>query len=249
MRTSRMPQPRYAGVEAALRRRIMRGVYKRGDCLPSEKRLAEEFTVSRFTVREALRRLNDSGLISRQQGARSSVTGTMAESIYSLSVGAAEDLQEYAYETYLEISDITKFQARAPMARFLRCREKKEWLLVSGARRNASNGRMVGFTEVYLWAEFEPHIPEITARGLPIHRQIEDKLHLNASIIRQEISAIAIPENAASVLGCEAGSAGLEIVRRYFGTRGRAFEVARNVHPAGSFTYAQDFQRREVAAE
>jgi DNA-binding GntR family transcriptional regulator len=249
MRSSPVPQPRYAGVEAALLRRIMRGTYQRGDCLPSEKHLAEEFNVSRFTVREALRRLNDSGLISRQQGARSSVTGTTPESTYSLSVGAAEDLQQYAYDTYLDISDITKFQAKAPLARFLRCREKKEWLLVNGARKDASNGRIVGFTEVYLWAEFEPHISEITARGLPIHRQIEEKLHLNASSIRQEISAIAIPEKAASVLGCDSGSAGLEIVRRYFGTRGRAFEVARNVHPAGAFTYAQDFQRREVAAE
>ncbi len=244
-----MPQPRYAGVEATLRRRITRGTYKRGDCLPSEKHLAEEFNVSRFTVREALRRLNDSGLISRQQGARSSVTGTTQESTYSLSVAAAEDLQQYAYDTYLDISDITKFQAKAPLARFLRCREKKEWLLVSGVRKDASTGRVVEYTEVYLWAEFEPHIPEITARGLPIHRQIEDKLHLSASNIRQEISAIAMPENAASVLGCEPGSAGLEIVRRYFGTRGRAFEVARNVHPAGAFTYAQDFQRRDVATE
>jgi DNA-binding GntR family transcriptional regulator len=247
-KSSAVLQPRYAGVEETLRRRISKGTYRRGDSLPSETRLAEEFSVSRFTVREALRRLSDAGLISRQQGARSSVTGT-EPSAYTFSVGSAEDLMRYASDTYLDILEMEQITVRAPLARFLCCREQKEWLLLTGVRRDASDDRIVGYTEVYLWAEFADRISDITVRGRPIHQQIEDEFHITVTNIRQDIDAIPMPDKAAGVLECEPGSPALEIVRRYFVTRGRAFQVARNLHIAGAFTYTQDFQRREVAAE
>lgn len=250
-KSSGVLRPRYAGVEETLRRRISKGAYKRGDSLPSETRLAEEFSVSRFTVREALRRLSDAGLISRQQGARSSVTGSATEPVptYTFSVGSAEDLTRYASDTYLDILETEQISVRAPLTRFLCCREQKEWLLLTGVRRDASDDRTVGYTEVYLWAEFADQISEITVRGHPIHQQIEREFQITAANIRQDISAIGMPDKAARLLECEPGSPGLEIVRRYFVTRGRAFQVARNLHLAGAFTYSQDFERRDLQAE
>jgi DNA-binding FadR family transcriptional regulator len=56
-------------VEAQIREAILSGVFKRGDRLPSEAELASEFSVSRTTVREALRALASSGLISKMPGA------------------------------------------------------------------------------------------------------------------------------------------------------------------------------------
>src|SRR5258708_2941854 len=47
---------------------IERGELREGDRLPSEPRLAENFGVSRATVREALRSLVDDGLLRRRQG-------------------------------------------------------------------------------------------------------------------------------------------------------------------------------------
>lgn len=238
--------PRYMGVEDMLRDRIRSGTYRRGDSLPSELELAQEFAVSRFTVREALRRLSEAGFISRQQGARSRVRGTDPIASYTFAAGSDEDLQRYAHDTYFDIQSITHVQASASLARFLRCREKKRWLSLSGVRRDAHTTQTLGFTEVYLWEEFEPHLKSITARGHTIHRQIAEHLGVHATKIGQEISAIAMPDAAAVSLDVEPGSAGLEIIRRYSGTRGRAFEVARNLHPAGSFVYTQDFERREV---
>jgi GntR family transcriptional regulator len=56
----------------AIRQRLVlqieRGELREGDRLPSEPRLAENFGVSRATVREALRSLVDDGLLRRRQG-------------------------------------------------------------------------------------------------------------------------------------------------------------------------------------
>jgi GntR family transcriptional repressor for pyruvate dehydrogenase complex len=56
-------------VESQLRRAILRGVCARGQRLPSESELADQFKVSRSTVREALRSLAEAGFIRKVPGA------------------------------------------------------------------------------------------------------------------------------------------------------------------------------------
>lgn len=56
-------------VESQLREAILSGLFKRGEKLPSEAELAARFSVSRTTVREALRALVSAGLIAKVPGA------------------------------------------------------------------------------------------------------------------------------------------------------------------------------------
>jgi len=55
-------------VERQLRAAILSGVYRPGDKLPSEQELVGQFQVSRTTVREALRNLQNDGLIVIKRG-------------------------------------------------------------------------------------------------------------------------------------------------------------------------------------
>lgn len=59
-------RPLWAQLEADLRRRARAGAFD--DRFPGELELAREYRVSRHTVREALRRLRDSGLIDSERG-------------------------------------------------------------------------------------------------------------------------------------------------------------------------------------
>lgn len=58
-----------------LRDRILAGDYDPGDQLPPEGELAEQYEVSRLTLREAVRGLAEEGFVSRQQGTGTYVTG------------------------------------------------------------------------------------------------------------------------------------------------------------------------------
>jgi len=62
------PAPLYYRVELQIRELIEKGVYKRGEYLPSETELSRTFSVSRITVRRALARLQNAGWITRHQG-------------------------------------------------------------------------------------------------------------------------------------------------------------------------------------
>ncbi|OLV18860.1 FadR/GntR family transcriptional regulator [Deinococcus marmoris] len=62
------PEPLHAAVARELMARVMGGHYKPGDLLPIEPKLVTEFGVSRTVIREAVRSLNDKGIITVRQG-------------------------------------------------------------------------------------------------------------------------------------------------------------------------------------
>jgi GntR family transcriptional repressor for pyruvate dehydrogenase complex len=59
----------FEGIAQQVRRELAAGRLKAGDRLPPERELAEQFGVSRNTLREALRSLENSGLLRLQKGA------------------------------------------------------------------------------------------------------------------------------------------------------------------------------------
>lgn len=65
---SETKQQKYLVIANAMRERIQRGTFRKGEPLPSENTLAKECGVSRVTVRQALAVLEQEGLIERQQG-------------------------------------------------------------------------------------------------------------------------------------------------------------------------------------
>lgn len=58
----------YEQVVEQIKTLIVQGVYRKGELLPSEKELMEMSGVSRITVREALRILNEAGVIETHKG-------------------------------------------------------------------------------------------------------------------------------------------------------------------------------------
>lgn len=68
------PMPLYYQLELLLRKQIEEGVLKPGMPIPSETSIADEYDVSRITVRRALDRLEEDGMIARRQGKRTRVS-------------------------------------------------------------------------------------------------------------------------------------------------------------------------------
>lgn len=67
------PESLQKQIQRILTNRILQGVYESGELFPSENHLAEEFTVSRATIRAAMTALEARGLVFRRQGVGSYV--------------------------------------------------------------------------------------------------------------------------------------------------------------------------------
>lgn len=68
------PVTLYYQVERKLRKQIENGELNPGDFIPSENELIQMFNVSRITIRKALERLEEDGLIIKKRGSRSIVS-------------------------------------------------------------------------------------------------------------------------------------------------------------------------------
>jgi GntR family transcriptional regulator, transcriptional repressor for pyruvate dehydrogenase complex len=117
-------------VERQLRQAILTGVLGQNERLPSETKLAEQFRVSRATIREALRGLAESGLITKTAGAAggSFVEYVDHNAISALLVerlGSTLELGSLSYDEVAEFRNMLEI----PSARLAAQRRSEEHLV------------------------------------------------------------------------------------------------------------------------
>ena len=77
---------------------------------------------------------------------------------------------------------------------------------------------------------------------MPIYSLIESRYGVTTVKVRQEVSAMAIPAEAARALKVKKGSSGLAILRHYLDSEERVFEVTMSVYPAERFRYSVELK-------
>src|SRR3954447_8741006 len=97
---------RYIQVARALRKDIVDGVYPVGSQLPTEHELCERFAVSRYTIREALRRLREDNLVSSRPRTGTLVVPRTSTDSYVQHVMSINGLLAFATGTRFAIESV-----------------------------------------------------------------------------------------------------------------------------------------------
>ena len=244
MATSNGDAPRYVQLAKELTTRIATGVYPVGGELPTEVQLATEFSTSRFTVREALRHLEVSRMITRRQGSGSQVISSRPLSAYSLAVASDADLLRYGDETVASWTVHDRVMSR-PVAELLELDDPEDWLWLSNLRRRASDGVKIGYSEVAVRREFVSSAKELGPEyfGTLFERICADH-GLNVLHIDHVIKSVLIPPTLARRLSTGPNGPGLRVIRRFV-AEGGAFEVTATTYPADRFQYGIRLDRAE----
>lgn len=95
----------YEQVIEQIKNQIKSGKLKKGDKLPSERDMAELFSVSRTSVREAMRALEVIGLIERKQGAGNYIKTSFDNSLFE-PISVMFMLQENSLDNIVELREI-----------------------------------------------------------------------------------------------------------------------------------------------
>ena len=245
----RAPQsPRYAQVAADLTHSVDTGWYAVGATLPSEAQLCKTYDISRFTAREALRRLEQAGLIERNRGRESRVIARRPPPAFVLSVQREADVLRYAEETSVRLSR-SKRKVSEKTIQELELGHDAEWIHFSGVRRDGGSGQPIGTTNVYLKAEYADAIKVDADVSAAIFDQVTSAHGLTMSHIDQVVSATVLPDLAARRLLCEPDEPALRIVRRFSAYETGLFEVSVSLHPATRFSYSIRLDRPEQAKD
>lgn len=240
-------QPRYAWLRERILKDITSGKYAVGSLLPPEKQLAETYGVSRHTVREATRKMANSGQISRQPGRGTVVCSATEPNPYVAGLGTAEDLVAYTNATRLEVLRSRQVVANAALAQALGCEEGSRWLEVEAFRHTIDGAAPISFTRVYLRPEFGDIVMRLRGRHMSIYSMLEEHHGQKIHTVRQQIEAALMPAPAAKLLGVAARSPALHMRRAYLDRDGRVLAVSANLYTAERFRLETYWRGQEGA--
>ena len=236
-------EPLYLQVVRVLKDAIVSGVYPVGSQLPTEEELCEQFSVSRYTVREALRRLREDSLVSSRQGAGTIVVPPRPADSFVHEVMSINDLVAFATGVRFAIDTIEMIEIDDKLASRTGIPPGEKWLAVRGFRHTEGSDLPVCWTEVYINREFAAVGRLLQRHRGPIFHLIEDLFGQSIVEVHQEIAAALVSPMLASGLKVKAGATALEVQRTYTLATGKIAQVAINTHPASRFRHSMTMRR------
>jgi GntR family transcriptional regulator len=222
---------------------IGRGVYPVGGLLPTEMELCEQYGISRSTVREALRKLRDAGLISRRRRVGTEVLTRTSPSSYRQPTNSIGDLLQYAEDTRVEILSKERVVSDRALAQLLECRVGQAWIRINSLRRVPGNPSPICMTTAYLDARLPDIDRNLEALDGPISAMLERIYGLRIARIEQSIEAISLGKRQAKQLRAAPGSPALRATRRYYRNGDTLVELSIATHPSDRFTYVTSLIR------
>lgn len=235
-------RPQYAQIRDRLRDRIVQGEYAVGALLPTESELCVEFKISRHTVREALRRLTDAGLIQRRQGLGSRVLTAAPHPNYVHAMRSLDQLFQYASDTRFMMTEME--MAVADPAFFPQLAlDETEWLIVRGLRLERDEDIPICATTVIVNRAYSEISDDLKTGSGAIYRQIEDRFGVEVSEVVQDITVTEMSAEAAKSLGKTKADVAVQVRRQYLGADGTTYLASINYHPADRFSYTMQLRR------
>lgn len=228
--------PRYVEVADDLRARINAGDFATGMQLPTENALCERHGVSRFTVREALRRLQAEGLIRRRRGSGTTIESGSGALRQSLSDVA--ELLQYAADSEFRFEIHGLVTLGETQAADLGLPRDSRWVHLSGVRTLSPGGTPVALTDVFIHPDLATHVPALRPGPVTLFEQLSTAAGFRIARVEQDIRAVAAGNREAAALGIGRRTPILRIARHYRDETGRTVEVSLSAHPGDRFTYS-----------
>lgn len=238
-------RPLYSEIEDILRREIQSGVHKLGTRLPTEHELCERFGVSRFTVRQALSRLREVGVLDARPGVGTMVVSSADRVTFVHTLSSMEELLQYPAETERQHLAVQRIEATSEQALMLRCSPGQRWVRLKAMRVARPSNAPIAAVDIYLLPKFVDVVDVPNPAGASVLRQIEQHYGHRAAHAQIEIFVSRIDPQLAEPLMVEEDHPALIILRRYRGEDGAIFLVTYSVHPESRFSLNIEFEKRD----
>lgn len=217
-------------------RQIAGGEFDLGALLPTEEQLCEIHGASRYAVREAMRQLEENGMIARRRGSGTTVISHSPVQMFRHGVRSMADLLAYATTTHMDWRDNDSVTTSGLLARMLGCDEGRQWQRLRGIRYE-ENGAVLGLVEAYIDVSIATVGNVEDLKGGSIHQYILDHYGVSTAVLSQDIMAISLNPREASDLHDHAGASSLRIIRRYTSHSGIIYLISLNTYRARDFVY------------
>lgn len=235
--------PRYVEIADDLIARIRAGVLAPGSTLPGELTLMDEYQSSRHTIRDALRRLEELGMIERRRGIGTRVLAAEPVRAYVHRVRSPAELLQYPAGNRIVVDSIAGVRAGDEVSRLAGVQASSRWQRVSAVRRLPNGDPPICRFDLYLKPRYADVAELVGRRRTPVYELLERLHDVHVAEIAVDILARPMPVEAAEALGVEPGSPSMTVVRRYMDKDGDLIQFSVSEHPGDRYAYSQSLRR------
>ncbi|OAA94943.1 FadR/GntR family transcriptional regulator [Clostridium coskatii] len=187
----------YEHVIVQIENMIMDGTLKRGDKLPSERELVDNFKVSRTSIREALRALQVIGLIDSRQGEGNFIKQSFEDSLFE-PLSIIFMLQGGKPEEIMEVRKIIEVKTAAIAAEKINDEQLSNLEKLANAFKTSKDEK----DNVELDKQFHYQIAQVTENFL-IKNILNSMSFLMDSFLKEARSKILVDKGNLSVLAAQ----------------------------------------------
>ena len=223
------PTPLYLQLQRILRDAIDSHIVKADQALPTERDLAEEFEVSRITVRKAIDGLVTDGLVSRRRGAGTFVMAPRVEKSFSKLTSFSEDIISRGRRPHSVWVSKTSGAVTPEEALSLGLSPGSVVYRFHRIRFADDLSMALEYSTVPAYC-----LPSPDAVTLSLYEALRATGHLPVRAL-QRLRAIAFTPEQAEALAIEPGSPGLFIERRGFLADGRTAEFTQSYYRGDAY--------------
>lgn len=203
--------PLYRRIARTLQTEIARGIYHAGSQLPSETELMQRFGVSRHTVRAAIRRLQDAGLVKSRHGFGTIVQNPGAGQHYIHQVNTILDLFPLDAEPHYDPIDGTLIELPAWARFFPVLDDGCKWLHITGDRRKPGTAKPFNEVELFIAARFAGVARMVGASSGSIYTALEAIYGETIVEVEQVIAGFRADGVRGAKVGLKKGDSGIEV--------------------------------------
>jgi GntR family transcriptional regulator len=231
--------PLHHKVERMMRELIEQPAYSNGEFLPKEVDIAEQLGVARNTVRHAISKLVNEGLLVRKKGVGTKVAAkripTRLDSWWSFT----KEMQSRGVHVVNFEMGVEILPANDEVAEALHIKKGVKVVQNFRLRGTESGPSLLSIS----W--FHPRLKMTGKEDFtkPLYQLLEEDFGAIAAISREEISAISAEEILAAKLGVEVGAPVLFRQRIVSDTDGRLIEFNKVYYKGDGFSYSIDIAR------
>jgi GntR family transcriptional regulator len=233
-----LPLPLYYQLKCAVRDAIDLGYWQAGEQLPNENKLAEDFGVSKITVRQALRQLADLGYVRREQGRGTFVSKPKLEQGPRDLTGFTEEMRRRRVTATSRVLEHSEAPADARVAEALElCPGEPVFVL---KRLRMADGEPMGIQTAHVPAGLAPGLVGENFEHASLYEVLQTRYGLQAARARESHFAALAEPVAAELLGIACGSPVLAAERVTFLSTGKPLEYVESVMRGDRYSIVLD---------
>lgn len=237
-------RPYYQQMRDDIKKKIQCGDYKRGQYLPCEKKLVEEYGVSRTTVRSAISELVQDGYLYIVRGKGTKVAYSRLTDNNPNLLSFTEIVKSHGYEPQMLQRSFEIIRADEKLAKKLGIGAGEEAVHIYRVR--GTDDEPVSINDSYLPGKIlGEQGAELLLDGESMYENLKRHYHIAVTEVKEEIWAVSAGKYEAETLDVEENAPLLAFERESYSQEGTLVEYSKVIYRSDRYRHAVVMRRRE----